>query len=309
MGKRSPHEATCPRIASGFHQGRTMSSINSISPDKLARLIGVAHCPALIDVRTDEDHESDPRLLPCTLRRRPESVSHWASEFVGRPAIIIDKSGEQDSEGVAGWLRHAGANSADVLTGGHLAWVKAGGPVVPAGEVPPRDPLGRTVWVTRSRPKVDRIACPWLIRRFVDPNAVFLFVAPVEVSAVAERFGGAAFDIEGTFWSHRGQRCTFDTMLEEWGLAIEPYKGLRSSCGERIRRASILPPKPRGCSQRRSANPACMRMISNSSKPGWSSTTPFIAGAAMRPTSPTTGLQQNPEKRREHSHTNYEQRS
>ena len=137
-----------------------MSSVNSISPDKLARLIGVAHCPALIDVRTDEDHESDPRLLPCTLRRRAESVSHWASEFVGRPAIIIDKSGEQDSEGVAAWLRHAGAKSADVLMGGHLAWVNAGGPVVPAAKVPPRDALGRTIWVTRSRPKVDRIACP-----------------------------------------------------------------------------------------------------------------------------------------------------
>jgi rhodanese-related sulfurtransferase len=203
-----------------------MSSINSISPDKLARLIGVARCPALIDVRTDEDHESDPRLLPCTLRRRPESVSDWSSEFVGRSAIIIDKSGEQDSEGVAGWLRHAGASSADVLRGGHLAWVKAGGPLIPVAKVPQRDALGRTIWVTRSRPKVDRIACPWLIRRFVDPNAVFLFVAPVEVSAVAERFGGAAFDIEGAFWSHRGERCTFDTMLEEWGLAIEPLQKL-----------------------------------------------------------------------------------
>ena len=46
-----------------FHQGRTMSSINSISPDKLARLIGVPHCPALIDVRTDRDYEADPRFL------------------------------------------------------------------------------------------------------------------------------------------------------------------------------------------------------------------------------------------------------
>ena len=203
-----------------------MSSINSISPEKLARLIGVPHCPALIDVRSNADHESDPRLLPCTLRRRAESVSHWASEFVGRPSIVIDQCGEQVSEGVAAWLRYAGAKSADVLAGGHLAWVKAGGPVVPAGKVPPRDALGRTIWVTRSRPKVDRIACPWLIRRFVDPSAVFLFVAPTEVSAVAERFGGAAFDIEGAFWSHRGERCTFDTMLEEWGLAIEPLQRL-----------------------------------------------------------------------------------
>jgi len=80
--------------------------------------------------------------------------------------------------------------------------------------------------VTRSRPKIDRIACPWLIRRFVDPAATFLFVSPSEVHAVAERFNGAPFDIEGVFWSHRGDRCTFDTMLDELGLQIEPLAKL-----------------------------------------------------------------------------------
>src|SRR6185295_5377375 len=82
--------------------------------------------------------------------------------------------------------------------------------------------LGRTVWVTRERPKIDRIACPWLIRRFIDPAAVFLFVAPAEVAAVADRFGAVPFDIEGVFWSHRGERCTFDVMVEEFALATEP---------------------------------------------------------------------------------------
>jgi hypothetical protein len=113
-----------------------------------------------------------------------------------------------------------------VLNGGHLAWRKAGGPVLPANKLPSRDALGRTVWVTRSRPKVDRIACPWLIRRFVDPKAVFLFVAPTEVTAVAERYVGTAFDIEGAFWSHRDERCTFDIMVDEWGLTIEPPQRL-----------------------------------------------------------------------------------
>ncbi|MDF9794556.1 hypothetical protein M2440_005257 [Methylorubrum extorquens] len=81
-----------------------------------------------------------------------------------------------------------------------------------------------TVWVTRARPKVDRIACPWLIRRFVDPDAVFLFVPPSEVVGVAERFEAAPFDIDdpGTFWSHRGDLCTFDVMVEELGLATPP---------------------------------------------------------------------------------------
>ena len=76
-------------------------------------------------------------------------------------------------------------------------------------------------WITRERPKIDRIACPWLIRRFVDPRAVFLYVDAAEVSAVAEIFGAAPFDIDGAFWSHRGERCTFDTMLNEFGLASE----------------------------------------------------------------------------------------
>ncbi|MCW8344402.1 chromate resistance protein ChrB domain-containing protein, partial [Stenotrophomonas sp. SG1] len=60
---------------------------------------------------------------------------------------------------------------------------------MPASKLPDRDPQGRTVWVTRSRPKIDRIACPWLIRRFIDPSAVFLFVAASEVEDVGARFG------------------------------------------------------------------------------------------------------------------------
>ena len=77
-----------------------------------------------------------------------------------------------------------------------------------------------SLWVTRVRPKIDRIACPWLIRRFVDPLARFLFVSASEVSAVAERFDAIPFDIEGVHWSHRGELCTFDVMIDEFGLAF-----------------------------------------------------------------------------------------
>jgi hypothetical protein len=80
--------------------------------------------------------------------------------------------------------------------------------------------------VTRNRPKVDRVACPWLIRRFVDPNAVFLFVLPAEIPGVAERFNATPFDIDGVFWSHRGPNCTFDTMIEEFGLKTQPLAHL-----------------------------------------------------------------------------------
>jgi hypothetical protein len=118
---------------------------------------------------------------------------------------------------VAAWLRNAGS-TAEALEGGFEAWAATGCLLVRPDHMPPRDPQGRTIWVTRARPKIDRIACPWLIRRFVDPGAVFLFVAPSEVLAVAERFGATPFDIEGVFWSHRGDLCTFDVMVEEFGL-------------------------------------------------------------------------------------------
>jgi rhodanese-related sulfurtransferase len=201
-----------------------MSSINSISPEKLVRLIGVPRGPALIDVRTDEDFTHDPRLVPGALRRSHANVASWADQFAGKSAVVVCEKGQKLSEGVAAWLRHAGARSAEVLAGGHAAWTGAGLPMIPEAKLPPRDQEGRTVWVTRARPKVDRIACPWLVRRFVDPAAVFLYVAASEVRAVAEQFGGAAFDIEGddVFWSHRGDLCTFDVMVREFGLAEFP---------------------------------------------------------------------------------------
>jgi hypothetical protein len=92
---------------------------------------------------------------------------------------------------------------------------------LPQAKIPTLDSEGRTIWVTRARPKIDRIACPWLIRRFVDPGAVFLFVAATEVQAVADRFNATAFDIEDTYWSHSGEFCTFDMMVREFGLATD----------------------------------------------------------------------------------------
>jgi rhodanese-related sulfurtransferase len=198
-----------------------MPSINTISAEKLARLLGTPKCPALIDVRTDEDFAFEPRLIPGSVRRPAVDPSAWASELAGRSAIVICQKGLKLSAGVAAWLRHANV-PADLLEGGTAAWAKARLPFVDAKKLPPRDKVGRTVWVTRARPKIDRIACPWLIRRFVDPNAVFLFVSPPEVLPVAERFAAAPFDIEGVFWSHRGELCTFDTMLDEFGLRTEP---------------------------------------------------------------------------------------
>jgi rhodanese-related sulfurtransferase len=207
--------------------GCTMSSFNTISAEKLARLIGTPKCPVLIDVSTDEDDISDPCMVPGSIRRPYNTVSEWAHEFMGRSAVLLCQKGLKLSHGAAAWLRQAGIPS-DVLEGGILGWSQAGLPMVPKAKLPPRDLRGRTVWVTRSRPKIDRIACPWLIRRFVDPNAVFLFVPPSEVQAVAERFEATPFDIEGddVFWSHRGELCTFDVMIEEFGVVTDPLRRL-----------------------------------------------------------------------------------
>lgn len=198
-----------------------MSSITTISVEKLARLVGTPKAPAIIDVRSEEDFAADPQLIPGAVRRPYGAAHGWAKELAGRSAVLVCRRGQKLSEGAAAWLRHEGV-PAEVLAGGFAAWAKAGLPLVPVAKLPARDEHGRTVWVTRARPKIDRVACPWLIRRFVDPAAVFLFVSPAEVAAVAERFAAAPFDVEDVFWSHRGETCTFDTMVEEFGLATEP---------------------------------------------------------------------------------------
>jgi hypothetical protein len=76
--------------------------------------------------------------------------------------------------------------------------------------------------VTRRRPKIDRIACPWLIRRFIDDRARILFVDPDQVGEVARESGAVPFDIDGVEVSHEGERCSFDTLLRLFGLESEP---------------------------------------------------------------------------------------
>ena len=74
-------------------------------------------------------------------------------------------------------------------------------------------------WVTRERPKVDRVACPWLIKRFVDPEAEFLYVPADQVQAVAAREDATPFDVPGVELGHRGQECSFDAIVRRYDLA------------------------------------------------------------------------------------------
>ncbi|GAO39091.1 hypothetical protein SCH01S_25_00710 [Sphingomonas changbaiensis NBRC 104936] len=191
-----------------------MPALGAIKADKLSRLIGTPGAPMLIDLRAAGD------FVPSAMRRDPERVAEWAGALVGRSVVVICDDGVASS-GVAAWLRHAGAD-AELLEGGVQAWGAVGLPLVRESVLPPRDPAGATRWITRARPKVDRIACPWLIRRFVDPGAAILFAAPNDVAAAGERLDAAPFDVEGVFWSHRGELCTFDAMVEEFGLSGWP---------------------------------------------------------------------------------------
>ena len=183
-----------------------MASYNEISVSTLARFIGTPDCPVLLDVRIDEDFDDDPKLIPGAYRHSFGAVADLAEGLRGKPVVVYCQKGLKISQGAAAILRTKGIQ-AEVLEGGQFAWRDAGLPMVEAEKLPPLDGSGHTVWVTRHRPKIDRIACPWLIRRFIDPNARFLFVAAAQVNNVAERFNATPFDIEGVFWSHRGENA------------------------------------------------------------------------------------------------------
>jgi rhodanese-related sulfurtransferase len=202
-----------------------MTSPTEITVTQLLPLIGTPGAPVLVDVRIDEDFNADPRLIPTAFRHPYTDIASLALRLQGSKVAVICQKGLKLSQGAAAVLR-AQAVTAEHLEGGMAAWRDAGEPLIPAARIPAPDRDGRTLWVTRQRPKIDRIACPWLIRRFVDRDARFLFVAPSEVPGVAERFGATPFDIEDVFWSHRGDACTFDTMIEEFALETEPLKRL-----------------------------------------------------------------------------------
>jgi len=192
-------------------------STTEITVSQLSRLVGLPNAPRVIDVRDEDEFDADPRLIPGARRREPRAVAAWAADYQGAPVIVACRDGTHLSQGVAAVMRDQGCD-AQTLEGGHAAWRAGGQVLVRADKLPARDAHGRTVWVTRARPKVVRIACPWLIRRFVDRDAAFLFVAPSEVAAVAERFAATPFDVADAFWGDRGELTTFDVMRAELGL-------------------------------------------------------------------------------------------
>ena len=77
-------------------------------------------------------------------------------------------------------------------------------------------------WITREHVKVDRVACPWLIRKFVDPQAEFVFVASEKVMEVASRTGAIPYDVSGVELGHHGKECSFDAIVKKYGLEGNP---------------------------------------------------------------------------------------
>lgn len=191
----------------------------TISPDELARRVGTADCPPIVDVRRAASFQADPRRVASAVWRDHMLSDEWGRELDrGRGLVVYCAHGHNVSALAAARLRAAGIDAV-VLEGGIEAYTAAGGLLVTREGPGVASGLPRpSVWVTRERPKIDRVACPWLIRRFIDPSAIFHFVPADWVVDVAEEMGAIPFDVADVHYSHRGETCSFDTFLSEFGL-------------------------------------------------------------------------------------------
>jgi rhodanese-related sulfurtransferase len=197
----------------------------SISPQDLWTLIGTARAPQIFDVRKRDVYDTAPGLLPTAAWRDIHAMLQWQGELDrGRPIVFACRLGHYMSQTPAAALRAEGYD-AHVLAGGYAAWVETGLPLVTKPTLDRLLPRRPSLWVTRRRPKIDRVACPWLIRRFLDRDARILYVDPDQVTEVARETGAVPFDIEGIEISHEGPRCSFDTMLKLFGLEDNPALG------------------------------------------------------------------------------------
>lgn len=168
--------------------------------------------PLVIDVRREERFRAAADLLRGALRRDPLRVADWAKTLPASASIVVYcVHGHEVSQGAAAALAAAGF-AARYLEGGIERWRADGGELAakPAG--------GSTRWVTRERPKIDRIACPWLVRRFVDPHAEFLYVPAAEVRRIAAEREATPYDIPDVEFSHEGDLCSFDAFLTAYRL-------------------------------------------------------------------------------------------
>jgi rhodanese-related sulfurtransferase len=184
----------------------------SISPEDLYARLGTQSAPIVVDVRRSERFANAERLIASAFHRAPEEVERWRKDLSGgRPVVVNGVQGRQVSQDVTAVLRAVGVDAV-YLEGGIAAWTEQG--------LPTRRNIGTSPgrWVTREHPKVDRVACPWLVKRFIDSSAEFIYVPANQVLAVAERTGATPYDVAGVAFTHEGERCSFDAILRAYDI-------------------------------------------------------------------------------------------
>jgi rhodanese-related sulfurtransferase len=184
----------------------------SISSDDLYARLGTGNAPMLVDVRKQEAFASDDRMIIGAVHRPPGDVDRWMKSLpTGRPVVAYCVHGHEVSQGVATSLRAAGIE-ARYLEGGIAAWKEK--------HLPTRRKRdsSENKWVTREHPKIDRIACPWLVSRFINPQAEFIYVPPNNVTKVAKDVNGTPYDITGAQFGHVGDRCSFDAIVSIYDI-------------------------------------------------------------------------------------------
>ena len=202
----------------------------AISPSAFNALIGRPDAPLVLDVRRPPRFSESGWLVPTAQYCAPEDVAELARTQPPRAAIVYCVYGHHVSVDAARTLAAAGWD-ARILEGG----IEGGQPgeddaaqvaawrAAPAARMRKRPELGvagtaPSRWITRERPKIDRVACPWLVRRFIDPRAEFFYVPEAEVAAQARALGAIPYDVPDAPITHAWERCSFDALLEAFAL-------------------------------------------------------------------------------------------
>ena len=184
----------------------------SITPAALQQALRSSNPPLVVDVRKKPAFLAAPDMIRGALRRDPTETADWARTLPASSAVLVYcVHGHEVSQNTAKSLRQNGIQ-ASFLEGGIEGWRAAG------GELQSKPQGAPTRWVTRERPKVDRIACPWLIRRFIDAQAEFLYVPAAEVLRAAQAQAAIPYDVPDVEFSHVGGRCSFDAFVYRYRL-------------------------------------------------------------------------------------------